>query len=418
MRTIAIAILLLCAACGPAAAPNNHVSFMVWGDPAEKAAYERLVAAFKQAEPNISVMLTHIPGQNDYRKRLAADFAAGRPADLVLLNYRRMGTFAAKNALLPLAPYLAASTVIKESDFYPQAIEPFRYNGTLMCIPQNISSLVVYYNKQLFDQAGVAYPEDTWTWDEFLETAQALTRDTNGDGTIDQYGVGIEPSAIRLAPFIWQQGGALVDDGQAPTRLTLDTPEVLAAAQWFADLQTEHHVVPDAVQIGAEDNESRFQNGRTAMFFESRRAVPTLREIDSFDWDVAALPQGKQRASILHADAYCMSAQANNKEAAWKFVEFANSPKGQEIIAETGRTVPSLKAVSEASVFLEPAERPKNSAVFLDIIPDLRAVPSISGWEDIEVVLDNEIQRAFYGQASVAEALKTAEQNARPFFKP
>jgi multiple sugar transport system substrate-binding protein len=408
------------ASTAPAASATDSgaISFMVWGDPAEKAAYESLVSAFKQKQSGIDVQITHIPGQTDYRKRLAADFAAGQPANIVLLNYRRMGSFAAKQVIEPLGPYLERSSLIKEADFYPETIAPFRYNGALMCIPQNVSSLVVYYNKQLFDQAGLAYPGDRWSWDEFLTTAKALTKDTNGDGQIDQYGAGIEASLIRVAPFVWQNGGELVTPADKPAQLALDTPEARAAVQWFVELQTKHHVVPDAVQEEAEDSESRFQNGRTAMFFDSRRAVPTLREIKAFDWDVAPLPQGKQPAGILHADAYCMSAKTQNKDAAWAFIEFANSPEGQQIIAKTGRTVPSLKAVAESDVFLESTEKPQRSKVFLDVIPIIRAVPTMDTWEDIENAVNNELERAFYGQATVEEVLATAKERTQTFFKP
>ncbi|MBV9786658.1 MAG: sugar ABC transporter substrate-binding protein [Chloroflexi bacterium] len=421
MRNVVVLILgivMLLSGCGAPAAPSGNVSFIVWGDPAEKAAYETLVNAFKQKQSGINITLTHIPGQTEYRQRLATDFAAGTPADIVLLNYRRMGTFAAREVIEPLGPYLERSSVIKEADFYPETIAPFRYNSALMCIPQNVSSLVVYYNKQLFDQAGLAYPGDRWSWDEFLTTAKALTKDTNGDGQIDQYGAGIEASLIRVAPFVWQNGGELVSPLDKPAQLALDTPEALAAVQWFVDLQTKHQVVPDAVQEEAEDSESRFQNGRTAMFFESRRAVPTLREIETFDWDVAPLPQGTKPAGILHADAYCMAAKTQNKDAAWAFIEFANSPEGQEIIAKTGRTVPSLKSVAQSEVFLESTEKPARSKVFLDVIPIIRAVPTMDTWEDIESAVNNELERAFYGQATVEEAMATAKERTQGFFKP
>jgi multiple sugar transport system substrate-binding protein len=389
---------------------------MVSGDPAEKAAYESLVKAFEQKQP-IDVKLLHIPSQSDYRTRLAADFAAGTPPDLMLLNYRRISAFAAKGALEPLGTYLGQSTVIDQTEFFPQAVAPFYYRGQLMCIPQNVSSLVVYYNKALFDQAGVAYPKGDWTWQQFVETAQALTKDTNGDGQVDQYGVGIEPSLIRLAPFVWQNGGDLVFNPDAPTRLALDKPEALEAVQWFVDLQLKHHVVPDALQEQAEDSESRFLNGRTAMFFDSRRAVPTFREIKTFDWDVAPLPQGKQRAGILHADGYCMAAKTQNKAAAWTFIEFANSVEGQTLIAATGRTVPSLKAVAESSAFLEPNAKPQNSRVFVDVIPFLRSVPVTDNWEEIEEVVSNELERAFYGQTTVEEAMATAHTRTIEFLK-
>ena len=128
---------------------------MIFGDPAEKAAYEGLVAAFEAKQAEIDVSLIYVPDQRDYRKRMGADFAAGTPADIVLINYRRYAAFAARGVLEPLAPYLDASNVIKESEFYPELTQPFYWHGKLMCIPQNLSSLVVYYNKRLFDEAGI-----------------------------------------------------------------------------------------------------------------------------------------------------------------------------------------------------------------------------------------------------------------------
>jgi multiple sugar transport system substrate-binding protein len=396
--------------------PTGQISLMIFGDAAEKAAYEQLAAAYEHRYPQIKVNLIHIPGQSDYRKRLGTDFAAGTPADVILLNYRRYASFAAKGVLEPLDPYLAQSTVIKTEDFYPEAIKPFYWNDVLMCIPQNLSSLVVYYNKELFDQAGLAYPDPGWSWDDFLETAKTLTRDTDGDGKIDQYGLGTEVSIFRLAPFIWQNGGELVDNPAAPTRLALDTPAAREAVTWFVNLQVKYHVVPDVVQEEAEASESRFQNGRLGMFLNSRRGVPTYRQITAFDWDVTPLPQGKERAGILHADAYCMPTASKNKDAAWTFIEFANSPEGQTIVAQSGRTVPSLKTIAESPIFLDPQAKPHNSRVFLEVIPVIRAVPVMETWVDIEDLVGEELGRAFYGQATVDEVITTATSRAGEFF--
>jgi multiple sugar transport system substrate-binding protein len=423
-----VTIVVILAACGqsapaaPTGAPaasasaSGKISFMVFGDPAEKAAYETLVAEFKKRNAAIEVELVHIPDQADYRRRLAADIAAGTPADVVLINYRRLGAFAAKSLIEPLGPYLAQSTLVKEDDYYAEALTAFRWQGMLMCIPQNVSSLVVYYNKQLFDQAGIAYPKAGWTWDDFVKTAQALTRDTNGDGTIDQYGLGSEIEAIRLAPFIWQNGGDLVDNAEAPKRLALDTPEATAAFQWFVDLQVKHHVVPDAAAAKSENSDSRFLNGRLGMLLNSRRVVPTLREISGFDWDVAPLPQGKQSMTVLHADAYCLPKASKNKTAAWAFIEFANAAEGQAIVAKTGRTVPSLKAVALSPAFLDPNAKPQHSQVFLDVVPQARALPILDTWVDIEETITAELQRALYGEASVAEVIKAAESNTATYF--
>lgn len=417
-RPLVIVVLGLSLLTGSALGRERSVSFMVFGDPAELAAYQELVAAFEEAYPDIAIELIHIPSASDYRARLGVDFAAGDPADVVLINYRRYAPFAQMGVLEPLAPYLRASDVISEGDFFRVATEPFKWRGQLMCIPQNISSLVVYYNRDLFDAAGLAYPSDDWTWDDFVDAALALTLDLDGDGETDQYGVGIEPSIFRLAPFVWANRGELVvlEGGRIPVRLALDSRAAREAVEWFVALQTVHGVVPDALAEAAESSESRFLGGRTAMFFNSRRGTPTARAIEGFEWDVAALPRGEERAGILHSDAYCLAAAAEDKEAAWTFIEFANSAQGQAIVARSGRTVPSLIEVAESPAFLDPDAAPANSAVWLETVDTLRTVPVIAGWVDVEELTGDELERAFYGQASVDEAIEAMVRRTLPFF--
>ena len=407
-------ILTFLASCTPT---EDTVSFMVFGDPAERQAYLDLVAAFHEAHPEIGVEMTHIPSPSAYRTRLATEFAAGSPPNVTLMNYRRYGAFAANGLLEPVGPYLTASELIQPEDFYPITIDAFTWDGEITCIPQNISSLVVYYNQDLFDAADIPYPADNWTWDEFVKTAVTLTQDFDGGGTIDQYGLGVEPSLYRLAPFIWQNGGPIADSGDFPTRLTLTRPPAQEALQWFIDLRQVHGVVPNRVEEASLDSESRFVAGSTAMFLNSRRGTPTYREIEGFVWDVAPLPQNREVAGVLHSDAYCLSSTTTNKDAAWAFIEFANSPAGQTIIAGSGRTVPSLIAVAESDAFLNPAQLPARSRVWLDTIATLRLVPIISSWEEIERTASEEIERAFYGDISVDEAALLIDTRTEEYFR-
>ncbi len=402
--------------CGEPAT-GKSVSFMVFGDPAEVAAYESLVQSFRKEHPEIAVQFSYVAGQGDYQQRLVAAFSAGAPPDVMLVSYRRMAMFAAAGSLEPLGPYLARSALLREADFYAPSLAAFRWEGQLWCIPQNASSLVVYYNRTLFDAAGLPYPAPGWTRDDFLRAARALTRDLDGDGQVDQYGVGIDPSLMRLAPFVWQNGGEVVDDVARPTRLALDSPAALEALQWFVDLQVREGVVPDQVAEEAESSESRFLRGSLGMYLNSRRVVPTLRTITAFAWDVAPLPAGKQPAGILHSDGYCMAAGTADKEAAWTLIEYANAAVGQQIVAATGRTVPSLRAVAESPAFLDPAQPPASSRVFLDVIPVARQLPLLPRWPAIEETANREIERAFYGQATVKEAAAAAISLTQEYFE-
>jgi len=419
----AVIITLLCAitagisSAGCRAAASENVSFLVFGDPAEYAAYEELVTAFEESHPSIDITLQHVPSQGDYRQRLAAGFSGGEPPDVMLINYRRFGTIASQGGLEPLTDYMNGSELISSDDFYPIALESFEWRDELWCLPQNVSSLVVYYNRELFDLAGIPYPDNQWNWIEFLDAARSLTSDIDGDGRTDIYGLGTAPNIFRLAPFIWQNGGILVDNQEKPTRLTLDEPAAIDAFQWFVELQVKERVAPDAVAEIAENSQSRFLNGRLGMILNSRRGVPTYRTIDSFEWDIAPLPVGRRPAGILHSDGYCMAAATENKDAAWQFIEYANSPAGQAIVARSGRTVPSLIAVAESDAFLDPKLDPKNARVFIDTIPLLQRVPNMSNWAAIEETVSREIERAFFGDVSVFEAAEAAIDGTRDYFE-
>ncbi len=179
----------------------------------------------------------------------------------------------------------------------------------------------------------------------------------------------------------------------------------------FFQLHVTDKVTPGEEEVEAEDDETRFQNGRMAMVLSSRRSTPTFRTIQDFDWDVAALPQHEEQAGILHSDAYCLTKASDNKDAAWSFMEYALGPEGAPIVAKSGRTVPSLKSVAESDAFLDPTAKPANSKVFLDTIPVIRQVPSISTWPEIEDAAEPILEEAYFSgesAAAVAQELRQA----------
>ena len=415
---LAASLLLVCAACGGSSGANasGEIRFLVFGEPEELRAFRNVIKAFRGVEPEIDVKLVEASDREDLLARLSTSFAGGTPPDLFLLSYRFYGQFAARGVLEPLESRLDGSDVFDQDDFYRQALDAFRFGGKLTCLPQNISSLVVYYNRDLFRRAGVSDPEKGWTWRQMVAKAVRLTRDFDRDGVIDQYGLGVQPSLIRIAPFVWSNEGRLFDDERRPTRFALDARARAALEDFFALRQSPYPLVPSEEEVEAEDDETRFQNGRTAMVLSSRRATPAFRTITEFDWDVAPLPRHDEPAGILHSDAYCMAAASDEKEAAWRFAEFALGPEGQRITARSGRTVPSLKVVARSDAFLDPRAKPANSRVFLDTIPVIRRVPSISTWPEIEDAAEAILERGFYEGFRSDEVARRLDAETREIF--
>jgi multiple sugar transport system substrate-binding protein len=414
---LAVAIALLSIGCrGYTSNTDGDVRVLVAGDPAELQAYRDVVAAYLERDPGARVLLIETAERDQLVARLSTSIAAGTPPDLFLLNYRYFAQFAARGAIEPLDDELDASDALALDDFYPQAVEAFSYGGAQACLPQNISSLVVYYNRDLLRAAGLGDPPSSWSWQQMVRYAERLTTDADEDGTAEVYGLGVDPEVIRVAPFVWSNGGRLVDDEADPTRFLLTEVHALQALQAFLDLRTVHGVVPTEEEAESQDFESRFLNGDLAMILESRRVTPTFRTITDFDWDVAPLPAFSRPATILHSDGYCLTAASDRKDEAWRFLEFALGPEGQRIAASTGRTVPSAVAVAESDAFLDPAVPPAGSRVFLDGIDHLGRVPNAPAWAEVEDAANAALEEAFYAGAEAAEVAREIERITTPLF--
>ncbi|WP_442875077.1 ABC transporter substrate-binding protein [Actinoplanes sp. NBC_00393] len=419
--------LLLCvalAACGSPSADEDDkpVQLLVFGAPEELEAYRTLIGSY--SEP---VQLVEASDREDLLTKLSTSIAGGNPPDLFLMNYRFYGQFAVKDTIEALDERIAASEKIDPGDYYPVAMDAFKWQGKQLCLPQNVSSLAVYYNRTLFEKYGVPLPKAGWTWNDMLTTATAMTRDSNGgviratesEGAVQRpavHGLGIEPSIIRLAPFVWSNGADIVDDPVRPTRLTLDSPAAKEALKNLVDLRLAYGVVPTDEEVEAEDDESRFVNGRLAMVLSSRRSTTTFRSITGFEWDVAPLPIYQKPVGILHSDAYCLTKGSDNKDSAWKFLEYAISAEGQKIIAATGRTVPSHIEVSTSPAFLGPSQPPRSAKVFLDAIPTVRALPTVSTWPEIEDVTGGILENAMYRGDRLDVVIRQLDEQTRPLF--
>ena len=413
MRGIAVlclAALTAATACTRQERESGPVTVVVQvsGEREETAVYRALRSAFQNDNPDIKVDLVEVADKDSHLTKLTTSFAAGDPPDVFLVNYREYSQFVARGAIDPFEGYLDA-TGTDLSDYYPAPIDAFTFGDELQCMPQNVSSLVVYYNVDLFTAAGVDPPEAGWTWDDFRATGRALT-------SRDVRGIGIEPSIIRVAPFVWANGGELVDDDERPAGFTLDDPGSRTALEFVVSLARDG-LIPTEKEVAAQDLETRFVTGKLAMLLSSRRDTPEFREVRGLNWDVGPLPVAEQPAGILHSDGYCIAAGSDETDTAALFVAYATGSQGQTITALGGRTVPSLRSVAESGAFLDPTQPPSRSQVFLDAIEGLRRTPVIPTWPEIEDLAQEILTRAFYEPSySIDDAIDALDAETEALF--
>jgi len=249
---LVVGLALTLAACGgdeagTSATPQGDkalpaITFQVTGDPEETRVYKELAESYKTETGN-TVNVVEVPERDVHLAKLTTSFSAGKPPEVFLLNYRYLGGFAARNVIDAAGPRLEGSDAFKREDFYEIPMKAFEYDGALQCIPQNASSLAVYYNVDAFKEAGIEPPGDSWTYDEFAAAAEKLTGK-------DRHGVGIDLSTIRAAPWVWAAGGELVDDPVNPTKFLFDTPEGRRGLEHVIALQ-KNGWAPNADEVDA-----------------------------------------------------------------------------------------------------------------------------------------------------------------------
>lgn len=387
-----------------------RLRFMFWGDPAEVQTVRYYINEFQKETPGVTVDLIHQPS-GVYRDNLRIRMIGQDAPDVMYLGLEDFAGFAEDGYLEPLDTFIAKDKEFKPDEFYGKIYEQFRYRGKLYGVAKDFATLVLYYNKDLFDKWEVPYPKPDWTWDEFLETSKKLTHTGTPGGTKDEYGMVLETWTGQWLPWVWQNGGRIVDEDNC--KWLMGDPKYLdanaEALQFLSDLIWKHKVAPNPSYTRNQGTSDVFKGGRAAMYTAGRWMCMQFKDIDSFEWDVVTLPRKKKAATCLFTVAYGISSQSKEKEASWKLVKFLTAKKSQAAVANAGMAIPSMKTVAESKAFTNPKAFPKwlkidHSANLRDI-PVAQTPPRLVCWPEIRTRVSDRLQKVFNNGETAREAL-------------
>ena len=375
------------------------ITFSFWGDPWEADLIERVIDVFQTDNPSIRVETLHEPWI-DYFDKIEEWWAADDPPDVMFLEF--VPLYAARGLLENLDPFILRDGY-DLTDFYPALVDTFVHEGSIFGFARDNDTKVIFYNKALFEEAGLAYPVSGWTWEDLRQAAIELTKREDGETT--QYGFAYEPNDWwRL--WVWQAGGEVYDDDFAATKTVIDSPEAIEAIQWLADLSNVDRVTPPyEVQQTSLGIGNLFQDGKLAMAFGNHALLPGFAETPSLRFDVVGLPQYRSRVNVAGGAGYVITSQSQQKEAAWTFRKWLEGSKGQAIFAETGIVVPGRRSVGEADVFLN-QQPPHNAAAFLEETELGRPNPSFEGIQEATRLFDEAFVPVWEGRKSAKEAVE------------
>ena len=239
--------------------------------------------------------------------------------DVIAVNGGRIDELREAETIVPLNPYLQADEGFDLEDLHAESLEHFSYEGERWAIPAGMTVSAMWYNRDLFDEYGVSYPEPGWTWDDFLEKAVAL-RDP-GAGV---YGYATGEGGFDTIAFIYQHGGRIVDDLYEPEQVVLDDPLTVEALEWYAQLIHDYEAVmtPERARVehSVYDPIIGVVVGKVGMWMDS---LAGTREVKlALDWGVAPLPQDVRFFTPASIYGYAMSAQTAYPDESWKWISF------------------------------------------------------------------------------------------------
>jgi multiple sugar transport system substrate-binding protein len=401
MKTARILALLL-AVAGFAFAQTTVSYFSFTTDQSHMDELEALIEIFESQNPEIEIAVSTAPYDN-YFTKLQTDYAAGNAADVFELNYENFVTFASRGLLEPLAEHLTGDDGVAEGTFYPAALNAFSHDGTQYGLPITFSTVVLYYNADLFDAAGLAYPDNDWTWDDLLAAATDLT-----DAQNRVWGVHQPVQFWEFYKVAAQAGGGLTLD---PT-IQIDTPENREALAYLVDKTRVHGVMPTTAEMSGLGDADMFAAGQLAMTITGIWMFDSFINNADFNWDIAVEPGQERRATHFFSNAAVVNDGAADVDAAWKWVKFlASDPAVAEARIASSWELPALSL--EASDVLEPylaQEQPGNREAVFESLRYAVNPPVVEKQPELQDIINQELEAALLGAKSVEAALASAQQ--------
>ncbi len=410
-------LLILWAGCSKNSSKKKQIiiTYKRWANPSEVESTKELLKLFEKRYPNIKVEFTSEPW-GAYWDKIQTQFAAGEAPDVFLIGATYIADFYSKGLLLNLQPYIERDKKeLDLNDFFKPPFELYTFNGNLYALPRDINSIVLFYNKDLFDRFGLPYPDETWTWKDIISAGKKLTVDENKDGIIDYWGfLNSLDYEIGWGNFVLQNKGRLLTPDKR--RCIANSPPVVEALQFLYDLEHKYRIAPDSA---AKESlgEQVFQTGRVAMRFDGSWMIGTYKStITGFKWDIAVLPKGKVRACIANGVAHAINAKTKHPEEAWLLVKFLSSKEAQIALAKSATSIPVRKSIAYSKYFLDGV--PENKKACLEMIKyghNYPVTPEMNYW--LLDIMARELQLAFLGKKSIKKALDDATREVNKVLK-
>jgi multiple sugar transport system substrate-binding protein len=398
LALLAAFALLLAAAPAPGVRAQDDVTisyFTFSAAPDHLETLDEMIALFETANPGIQVEV-ETAAYADYFTELQTRIAGGEAPDTFELNYENFVTYASKGTLLDLTSAVDAETAGR---YYPEALQAFQLDGKQYGLPASFSNVVLFYNKDLFDAAGVTYPTADWTWTEEMDAATKLT---NADE--DVWGMYAPISFHEFYKSAAQNGCSFFG---ADGSVTINQPACVEALEFMVSAQTEG-VQPTDADLAGVPNEDLFKEGKLAMLTSGIWMFSAFADLP-FAWDIAVEPGNVQDASHFFSNAAVVSADTDQAEAAAKWAAFFTSdPEAAKVRVGASWELPALQDQTLFDSYLAQTP-PESREVVFESLDAIVTPPVIEQQQQMQDAVTAVLDQVKAGDMTAQEALDQAK---------
>ena len=380
-----VALALIPTACSREENNSIVIRLANWGGAGDDDKYAQLIqqlyAEFEKENPGVEIRVENIP--DEYVSKMILSFIAKAEPDIMMLDFSSAAVFINNGVLADMSPLIAKDKDFRLGDYFGNAMSAGQRGSSVYAIPQDFTPMVLYYNKRLFDKAGIPYPKPGWTFNDFLQTAQKLT-------TGDQYGFVFNNWMAGWIMWLWNNGGDVLSPDGKRAEGYFDSPQNVKAVSFLRDLIDKYHVSP-SLSATASMGVDPFANGQAAMTISGHwsmvgyaNAPKDANGKPKITWDdlgVVELPHNTpQPHTVIYESGYAIGKNCKHKDIAWKFIKFMTGYHAQSLYNASGIAVDGRMDVAK--------ERSKSAleASFLPIIPSMRPPwgSKVEGYEFVE----------------------------------
>ena len=356
---------------------------------------DTIIAAFQEENPHITIEVSTAPFA-DYFTLLQADVVSGDAPDVFELNYENFVTYAANDTLLDISQYLSG-----DAPYYPRALEAFQYEGQQLALPESFSTVLLFYNADLFDAAGVEYPTAEWTWDDAAAAAEAIS--ALGE---DTWGIF---SPVQFWEFYKKaaQNGECQFFNEDMTESTVNSPACVETLEIMIGF-INNGLMPSQAQLSGVSDSELFLSGNLGMLVTGIWMFGAFAEAD-FNWDVEIEPAMNQHAHHFFANGVGVSAATEHPEAAAAWAEFLTaSETAANVRVEAGWELPALDQPEYFESYLSQTPPTNRAAVFMALESPVTP-PVIERQNEMQDSVNALITQALDGEITAQEALDQAK---------